>query len=980
ERSPELIVALLAVLEAGGAYLPIDPRYPSARTEFILRDAAPILILTDTATASMLPDNGIPALLLETCSEQGEHWEDTAGNGRTTPLRPDNTAYVMYTSGSTGTPKGVTVSHHNVVNCMVQVASSLGAPGLARVLASTSVSFDVSVLEIFAALCAGGSIDVVRDVLVLGEHRTWSGSVISTVPSVFAEVLDQIENTVSAETAVFIGEQLSGRLLGAVRAAIPGVRVVNGYGPTETTVYVTSRVMEQSDECAGESVPIGVPVWNTQVFVLGAGLGPVPVGVVGELYIAGVQLARGYLGRPGLSAERFVACPFGVPGARMYRSGDLVRWTAEGELVFVGRADVQVKVRGFRVEPGEVEAVLLKHPAVARAVVIGSESLAAVGVGCRLVGYVVLESAGTVTGVGLREFVAGRLPEFMVPAVVMVVDRLPLTANGKLDRRALPAPEFVGGVFRGPRSPVEEMLVALFAEVLGVPRVGIDDGFFDLGGHSLSVTRLVSRIRSVLGVEVAVRVVFESPSVAELAPRLGDAAVARVPLLPRVRPERVPLSFGQARLWFLHKFEGPSATYNIPVAVRLAGALDVGALVAGLGDVVARHESLRTVFGEDGGVPFQVILSTDQVPAVVQTIEVGADEVPAAVTTAAAYPFDVEHEIPIRATVLECGSREHILVLVLHHIAGDGGSLAPLARDVAVAYAARAAGEVPGWVPLPVQYADYTLWQRDMLGEEDDPGRVFSTQVDYWKTELAGLPDCIELPTDRRRPATPSYRGGTVEFTISPELGSEITQLARRSGATLSMVLQSVLAVLLHRLGAGCDVAIGGPIAGRTDEALSDLVGFFVNTWVLRVDVSGNPRFDQVLDRVRGKALAAYENQDAPFERLVELLNPVRSTAYHPLFQVSFAMQDNVFPEVAFPGLEWATLPVSTGTSRFDLSFSLAPDGRQGLAGVIEYASDLFDRATVESVAARYVRLLGLIVADPQARIEGYEILDQHER
>ncbi|PBC50623.1 non-ribosomal peptide synthetase, partial [Rhodococcus sp. ACS1] len=955
ERSPELIIALLAILEAGGAYLPIDPRYPSARTEFILRDAAPILILTDTATASMLPDNGIPALLLETCSEQGEHWEDTAGNGRTTTLRPDNTAYVMYTSGSTGTPKGVTISHHNVVNCMVHVASRLGAPGLARVLASTSVSFDVSVLEIFAALCAGGSIDVVRDVLVLGEHRTWSGSVISTVPSVFAEVLDQIENTVSAETVVFIGEQLSGRLLGAVRAAIPGVRVVNGYGPTETTVYVTSRVMEQSDECAGESVSIGVPVRNSRVFVLGAGLGPVPVGVVGELYIAGVQLARGYLGRPGLTAERFVACPFGVPGARMYRSGDLVRWAVGGVLEFVGRADEQVKVRGFRVEPGEVEAVLLSHPAVSQAVVIGSESPAAVGVGCRLVGYVVLESVGTVAGVGLREFVAGRLPEFMVPAVVMVVDRLPLTANGKLDRKALPAPEFVGGVFRGPRSPVEETLVALFAEVLGVPRVGIDDGFFDLGGHSLSVTRLVSRIRSVLGVEVAVRVVFECPSVAELAPRLREGPV-RVPLLPRVRPERVPLSFAQARLWFLHKFEGPSATYNIPVAVRLTGALDVGALVAGLGDVVARHESLRTVFGEDDGVPFQRILSAEQVDAElpVEVVDAGDGTAMDVVAEAAGHRFDLSVEIPVRATLVRCGENQHILVLVLHHIAGDGGSLAPLARDVAVAYAARTGGEMPGWVPLPVQYADYTLWQRDLLGSEDDPGSVLAAQVGYWKTELAGLPECIELPTDRRRPAAPSYRGGTVEFAIEPERASAVTDLARRCGATRSMVLQSVLAVLLHRLGAGEDIAIGGPIAGRTDEALSELVGFFVNTWVLRVDVSGNPRFDQVLDRVRVKALGAYENQDAPFERLVELLNPVRSTAYHPLFQVSFAMQDNVFPDVAFPGLGWETLPASTGTSRFDLSFSLAPTERQGLAGVVEYASDLFDRATVEGIAARY--------------------------
>ncbi|RZL72931.1 MAG: amino acid adenylation domain-containing protein, partial [Rhodococcus sp. (in: high G+C Gram-positive bacteria)] len=844
--------------------------------------------------------------------------EDIIPVDRTTPLRPDNTAYVMYTSGSTGTPKGVTVNHHNVVNCMMQVASSLTAPGLARVLASTSVSFDVSVLEIFAALCAGGSIDVVRDVLVLGEHRSWSGGVISTVPSAFAEVLDQIESTLSAETVVFIGEQLSDRMLSAVRAAIPGVRVVNGYGPTEATVYVTSQVVEPSDKCADGSVPIGVPVRNSQVFVLGAGLRPVPVGVVGELYIAGVQLARGYLRRTGLTAERFVACPFGAVGTRMYRSGDLARWTAAGVLEFVGRADEQVKVRGFRVEPGEIEAVLLKHPAVAQAVVIARDTPATVGVGRQLVGYVVLEPTDTVTGVKLREFVTERLPEYMVPAVIMRVDRLPLTANGKLDRKALPAPEFTGGVFRAPRSSLEEALVSLFADVLDVPRVGIDDSFFDLGGHSLSATRLVGRISTVLGVEVPIRVVFESPTVAALAPRLGVGAV-RAPLVPRVRPQRVPLSFAQARLWFLHRFEGPSATYNIPVAVRLTGDLDVEALVTAIGDVIARHESLRTIFSEAEGIPFQEILSTDQVPAAVQTIEVGVDEMPAAVSTAAAYRFDVEHEIPIRATLMASGSQEHILVLVLHHIAGDGGSLTPLARDIAVAYAARAEGHVPGWSPLPVQYADYTLWQREELGNEHDPGSVFAAQLDYWKTELAGLPDCIELPTDRRRSAAPSYAGGVVEFSIGPEQVTAITELAHSSGATPSMVLQSMLAVL-------------------------------------------------------------YENQDAPFERLVELLNPTRSTAYHPLFQVSFALQNNAFPDVEFPGLGWEVLPAPTGTSRFDLSFSLTPDGHQGLAGVVEYASDLFDRETVEGIASRYVRLSELIVAGPRARIEGYEILEPDER
>jgi acyl carrier protein len=462
----------------------------------------------------------------------------------------------------------------------------------------------------------------------------------------------------------------------------------------------------------------------------------------------------------------------------MYRSGDLVRWTAGGELEFVGRADEQVKVRGFRVEPGEIEAVLLDHPAVEQAVVTARDSAATVGVGRQLVGYVVLAPTDTVAGAGLREFVAGLLPEYMVPAVVMVVDRLPLTANGKLDRKALPVPEFAGRVFRAPRSPVEAALVSLFADVLGVPRVGIDDGFFDLGGHSLSVTRLVSRIRSVLGVEVPIRVVFESPTVAELAPRLGAGAV-RTPLAPRARPARVPLSFAQARLWFLFRLEGPSATYNIPVAVRLTGALDTGAVAAGVGDVVARHESLRTVFGETEGVPFQRVLPAEDASFSLQTRRVDSGGLRGAIAEAAGYRFDLSVEIPIRATLLESGPQEHVLVLVLHHVAGDGGSLAPLARDVAVAYAARLEGRVPGWVPLPVQYADYTLWQRELLGSEDDPSGVLTAQVEYWRGELAGLPECIELPGDRRRPAVPSYRGGTVEFVIGPELVSGVDELAR---------------------------------------------------------------------------------------------------------------------------------------------------------------------------------------------------------
>ncbi|GAF50796.1 putative non-ribosomal peptide synthetase, partial [Rhodococcus wratislaviensis NBRC 100605] len=980
-RSIDLVVGIYAVVTAGGAYVPIDPDYPIEHTRHVMESAAPVCVLTLSTDRLQIPGD-IRVVEIDGRQRTDIDSSPVRNEDRITPLRPDNTAYVIFTSGSTGRPKGVAVSHAAIVNQLQWMRDHFGFDHHDVVLQKTPATFDVSVWEMFLPLQIGARLVIAkaeghRDPMYLAEMiRSQKITTGDFSPSMLAMILDKLER---ADCESLLRVLCGGENLSPATAhnfiERSGTAVHNVYGPTETAIQVTHHRCGPAD---ATSVPIGTPVRNTRVFVLGPGLRPVPVGVAGELYIAGVQLARGYLGRPGLTAERFVACPFGVAGARMYRSGDVVRWTAEGELEFVGRADAQVKVRGFRVEPGEVETVLLSHPVVAQAVVVAR----ATGSGAELVGYVVLEPTETVTGAGLREYLAGRLPEFMVPATVTVVDGLPLTPNGKLDRPALPAPEFSGGAFRAPSTPVEKTLASLFGELLEVERVGIDDSFFDLGGHSLSATQLVSRIRSVSGVEVPIRMVFESPSVAELAPRLGEAAVARPPLLPRVRPERVPLSCAQARLWFLYRFEGPSATYNIPVAVRLTGALDIESVVAAVGDVVARHESLRTVFGEDEGVPFQRILPADQVAArlPVPIVDVDDSTVLDAVVEAVGCRFDLSTEIPLRACIFRVSESDHVLVMVLHHIAGDGGSLAPLARDVAVAYAARADGHAPGWVPLPVQYADYTLWQREILGSEDDPDSLLTAQFDYWRAELAGLPDCIELPTDRRRPAHPSYRGATVEFAIDPDRVSVVTELANRSGGTPSMVLQSVLAVLLHRLGAGTDIAIGSPIAGRTDEALTELVGFFVNTWVLRVDVSGNPGFDQVLDRVRAKALGAYENQDAPFERLVELLNPTRSTAYHPLFQVSFAMQNNAFPEVEFPGLGWTTLPAPTGTSRFDLSFTLTPDGRQGLAGVIEYASDLFDRGTVETIAAGYVRLLERVVEDPQGRIEGYEILDPDER
>ncbi|WP_346157507.1 amino acid adenylation domain-containing protein, partial [Nonomuraea recticatena] len=579
-------------------------------------------------------------------------------------------------------------------------------------------------------------------------------------------------------------------------------------------------------------------------------------------------------------------------------------------------------------------------------------------------------------GALLRAHARERLPEYMVPATVVAIGRMPLTANGKIDRRALPAPGRSGsGTGRAPRTPREEKLCGLFAEVLGVDRVGADDGFFDLGGHSLLATRLVSRIRTVLGAELPIRALFETPTPAGLADRLGGGQRVRPRLAPMPRPARLPLSFAQRRLWFIHRFEGPSPTYNLPIVLRLTGELDVPALRAALLDVVTRHESLRTIFPEDTeGMPYQHVVPPGEIALDLPVTT--PDELEPAVARAVEREFDLAEEIPVRASVLRVSPREHVLVLLVHHIAGDGGSSAPLARDLSAAYAARRAGAAPSWAGLPVQYADYTLWQRELLGDENDPDSLVAAQTRYWRGELDGVPQPVQLPTDRPRPAVAGNGGDAVGVRLDPAVLARVEELAREQGVTVPMVLQSALAVLLWRLGAGDDVTIGSPIAGRTDEALADLVGFFVNTWVLRVDLSGRPSFHELLGRVKGKALAAYDNQDVPFEDLVELLNPERSTAYHPLFQVMFAWQNNAPSASAMPGLHVRLEPVPTRRAKFDLFFNLAPDG----AGTLEYATDLFDRGTAETVAARFARLVSHLVTHAGDTIGGGDLLLPGER
>ena len=596
----------------------------------------------------------------------------------------------------------------------------------------------------------------------------------------------------------------------------PGRVMINVYGPTETTMWAS----KSAPLIAGSGAPpIGSPVSGAAFFVLDGWLRPVPAGVVGELYLAGRGVGVGYWRRGGLTASRFVACPFGEPGARMYRTGDLVCWGDDGQLRYLGRADEQVKIRGYRIELGEVQAALTGLDGVQQAVVIAREDRPG---DKRLVGYITESTTGTVDPAAARTALAERLPAYMVPAAVVVAAALPLTPNGKLDKRALPAPEYhdTGGGYRAPASPTEEILADIYARVLGLERVGVDDSFFDLGGDSISAMRVIAAVNKSLDAGLAVRALFDAPTVARLAPRIGADGDRRKPLVAGERPERVPLSFAQSRMWFLNRFEGGVATYNMPTAFRVSGPLDVEALGAALDDVIARHESLRTIFPDIDGVAFQQVVPAEAGKwrrggaAVVSLPE---QEVVGALVALAGYRFDLSAEIPIRVQIYSVGPEQHVLGIVVHHIAFDGWSLAPMARDVAEAYRARRQGQAPQWAPLPVQYADYTLWQQEWLGAESDPDSVIAGQLAYWRQELADLPEVVSLPADRARPPVPSYRGDGVQVRIDPPVWAGVKALAAAHNATASMVLQAVMAVLLHRVGAGEDVAMGTPIAGRLD-------------------------------------------------------------------------------------------------------------------------------------------------------------------
>ncbi|MFD6426392.1 amino acid adenylation domain-containing protein, partial [Streptomyces sp. NPDC060198] len=988
-RSAELVVAVLAVLKAGAAYVPVDPEYPAARIAYLLQDTRPALLVTTSRTGERLRAEGVDRLLLDTADLDGLPETDPG-----VALDPEQAAYVIHTSGSTGNPKGVVVPHRNVVRLFDTTRELFGFCADDVWTLFHSYAFDFSVWELWGPLLHGGRLVVVdhetsrspgRFLELLAREQV---TVLNQTPSAFYQLAQadaqapETGHRLALRTVVFGGEALEhGRLSGWYqRHADDAPRLVNMYGITETTVHVTHAALDRSPAAAGR---IGTALPDLRAYVLDDGLRPVAPGVPGELYVAGAGLARGYLNRPGLTSGRFVADPFGAPGSRMYRSGDVVRRGADGGLRYVGRADQQVKVRGFRIELGEIEAALAACPGIAQVAVLARQDRAD---DTRLVAYLVPAPGAAPDAAELRVHLRERLPEYMVPSAFVLLDALPLTVNGKLDHRALPAPDTAPtATGRAPRTPQEQILCELFAEVLGVASAGVEDGFFDLGGHSLLATRLAARIRATLGVEMPLRTLFEAPTPAGLAAALVAAGPAQAALVKRERPEAVPLSFAQRRLWFLHQLEGAGANYHISLAWRLTGDLDRRALEAAVADVVARHESLRTVFPAVDGTPYQRVLDvTAARPRLLvdRTTEAG---LPALMATAKDRPFDLAVDVPLRVQLFELAPDEHVLQVVLHHIAGDGWSLGPLTRGLTAAYAARHRGEEPQWAPLPVQYADYTLWQHELLGDSADRDSPFAGHADYWTRQLAGLPECVQLPTDRPRPAIATHRGSSVSAGLDAELHRGLSELARAHGTSLFMVLQAGLAALLSKLGAGDDIPVGSPVAGRTDQAQDELVGYFVNTLVFRTDTSGDPTFAELLDRVRDTALAGYAHQDLPFEYLVEVLNPSRSLAHRPLFQVMLVLQNAPRADFAPPGLRVDDMPSASTTAKLDLIFTMserhAEDGSpDGIDGVVEYTTDLYDPAAMTRMTARWERLLRLAVADPRCRLSGLDLLTADER
>ncbi|HEU4884735.1 MAG TPA: amino acid adenylation domain-containing protein, partial [Longimicrobium sp.] len=941
--------------------------YPRERLGYMLEDAGITLVLTGSALADRLPP-GTATLRLDAerdalAAEPATAFDSGVG--------PENLSHVIFTSGSTGRPKGVMIRHASVVVLMHWMRENVSDAERASALFSTSINFDVSVAEVFGTLCWGGTLVVAENALQLPELEQ-EIVYASMVPSVAAELLHSGGIPASVRTLNLGGEALPSALAQALYALGTVEKVGNLYGPTEDTTYSTYSLVERG----ADEVLVGRPVANTRMYVLDGQLQPVPVGVAGELYLAGDGLSRGYVSRPAMTAERYLPCPFGAPGGRMYRVMDRVRLRPDGALEYLGRTDFQVKIRGFRIEPGEIEARLDEHPGVRQAVVLAREDAPG---DRRLVAYVV----GDADGEALRAHLAERVPAYMVPAAFVRLDAFRLTPNGKVDRKALPAPEGDAFASRGYEAPVgsaEETVAAIWAEVVGAERVGRGDDFFGLGGHSLLAVRVVSRVRQALGVDVSLGDLFERPVLADFARGLQTAAGARaMAIVPVDRGADLPPSFAQQRLWFLEQLGSLGATYHIPLSLRLRGALDRDALVRALDRIVARHESLRTTFPAVDGEPVQRIASPESSAfrLVEHDLHAAADAddgLRRVMEDETGTPFDLVQGSLVRGRLVRMAADDHVLLVTMHHIVSDGWSMGIFARELGALYGSFARGEADPLPPLQIQYADYAAWQRQWVD-----GELLERQADFWERSLAGAPELLELPTDRTRPRKQDFAGASLPIELDAEVTAGLKALSRRHGTTLFMTLLAGWAAVLARLSGQADVVVGTPTAGRDRAETEALIGFFVQTLALRVDLSGGPTVAELLGRVRTRALEAQQHQDIPFEQVVERVRPARSLAHHPLFQVLFAWQNALGEPLALPGLQAGDVAESAQqTAKFDLSLTLwEQDGR--IAGGLNYATALFDRATVERHVAYLQRALREMAADENQPVERLQILSADE-
>ena len=975
-RSPEMVVALLAVLKTGAAYLPLDPEYPQARLAGMLQDASPACVLTTSALSSRLPQNA-KAIALDSAevSESLGHApnHNLSNTERIRPLLPQHPAYVIYTSGSTGRPKGVVIEHRSVAAFIAWAGSVFSAEEWSGVLASTSISFDLSVFELFATLSHGGTVLLVNSALDLATfHARDRVRLINTVPSAARSLLDSGSLPSTACTINLAGEALPNALVQGIYSREHIKRVFNLYGPSEDTTYSTFGLCSRY---AQHEPGIGSPIWNTRAYVLDRYLQALPIGCTGELYLSGDGLARGYLNRPGLTAERFIADPFS-PGARMYRTGDLVRWQPDGTLEFLGRADQQVKIRGFRIELGEIENALTIQTEIKQAIVVARENGAA---GKQLVAYIVLADGRPFDLAALQHSLAERLPRHMLPSAIVVLPALPLTPNGKIDRRALPAPEWRGNSNAPPRTPEEEILCHIFSEVLSLDRIGIHDSFFDLGGHSLMAMQLLSRIHATFGIDLPARVFFDSPTVAQLATQLGAFEKHNLPAGPQPRPERLPVSFSQQRLWFIDQLEGSSAQYHIPEALRLRGELDITALKSAVNEMIERHESLRTCFAEIDGEPTQIICP--HVTLDVPLIDLSAldphtqhKELKAALHNEWEEPFDLTRGPLLRAKLIKLSAQEHVFLRTFHHIVADGWSEEIFNRELVETYAAFREGRRPALPPLPLQYADYVLWQRSSTAE---PRR--SAALDYWAKQLLEAPDQLDLPRDRPRPARQSFAGELLHLTFPEDHLSALEGLARGNGCTLYMALVSAFSVLLQRYSGQNDILIGTPVANRQDPRLEKVIGYFSSAIVMRMRLDPEQSFTDLLKQARATALDAYRHQDVPFEQLAREVSPPRGRNHPPVFQVMFALQNAPASMHALPGLQVEPFIDDQPRVRLDLElYAWQRDKKLELYWI--YNRDLFDRWRIEQMAGDFGRLLESVIAEPNAALHRLQMISGADR